>query len=403
MESLPLDQGSDEISFGQKEEELEDSESIVKRMHEERRKKKRRRRKKKKKSKESSLENSLENSLESGISSGNEKSNKGNKEDSIESLIKSSAKKRRKKKKKSRSKNSSKGSSQEQISGGTEENSSGNSSQNSSYSKITYGRRDNVTDNNRKLVEITPKPKPGYSGEKKDLKGSVQRKVESFQVSQKNSRSRSSSSASSTSLVQQALIKRKLHVYYEFIEDTIKEDSIYELTGISLNIFFLLRLVFLELMMVVFQTMPLVQVLMMNFVNIAYFMWAIRAIFKDKVLEDTCDVIHIMVLETAIQVFLFCTIIFWMNREGDFLGTVASIIFQMICVFAIGVAVLYELVMLVVNLIKNIGNAFKRRKVMKEQISGLMAEVLGRKDIGRNNRINYRGAQRLNARIRRGF
>lgn len=368
--------------------------------HQKQRKKGKRRRKKKRTDQDGKR-------LDSNISSNNQSSKEvsdGSNEfskESAEDVIKKSSKKRRKRSKKN-SKLSSLGSS-------GEENSSGKNSQNSSLGKVTFGRRNNQDDSNRKKIDrgsISPKPQPGMDkSEASSLVKNDKRKMESFNVSpnKSNSRSRSSSSASSKSLLQQALIKRKIHVYYDFIEATIKEDSIYELTGITLNTFFLLRLILLEVMMIVLQTMPLVQVLIMNFINIAYLMWVLRAIFKDKVVEETCDIIHIMVLEIAIQVFLLCCIVFWMNKNDDFLNTIGSIVFQMICVLAIGFSVIFELIMLIVNLVKNIGKAYKRRKMMKEQINGVMAEVLGRKDIGRVQGMNYRGIDKLNARMRRGF
>lgn len=88
---------------------------------------------------------------------------------------------------------------------------------------------------------------------------------------------------------------------------------------------------------------------MLNFVNLAYLLWIFRGMTKDKVVESTCDVLHKSVLEIAIQVFLVSCIFFWKNKDNDYLSTTWSIILQMVCIFAIAVSLVFELLMVLVN------------------------------------------------------
>lgn len=61
--------------------------------------------------------------------------------------------------------------------------------------------------------------------------------------------------------IKKLLKHRRLHTYYPFIADGIKEESIYELTGITLNLFFTLRLMLMSIFLVIFQSTPLIQIL----------------------------------------------------------------------------------------------------------------------------------------------
>lgn len=60
----------------------------------------------------------------------------------------------------------------------------------------------------------------------------------------------SSNSKSSSILEQQALIKRSLHTYYDFITAEIEEHQIYSLTGVSMNFMFIFRLMLIEIVMI---------------------------------------------------------------------------------------------------------------------------------------------------------
>jgi hypothetical protein len=360
---------------------------------------------------------SLNVSGSGGESSSGNKFSKNSAGESIEKLISKDMKRRRKKKKKSRG---SKSNSKSDLSSG---NLSGESEALSNpISKITYGERPNFNDPNRKKIDLEARPQEGYQNRspksKKKSKQNEGKKVkDKIQLKLSNNRihpmqmeldphvdkpQSSHNSNSSSTLIQQALIKRKLHVYYEFVEDTLRDDAVYEMTGVTLNIFFMLRLILLEIMMICFQMLPLVQILSMNFLNIAYFLWMTRAVFRDKVVEDTLDVIHMFVLEIAIQVFLIMCIVFWLDRNDDFLGTVGSLVVQMVCVLAVGTAVIFELLMLVFNLIKSISRAYKRRSMMKAHVNGVLAQILGRKELGVGHGINYRGVDKMNARMSRG-
>jgi hypothetical protein len=141
----------------------------------------------------------------------------------------------------------------------------------------------------------------------------------------------------------------------------------------------------------------------MNFVNISYFIWILRGIFKDKIYDSSCDVAHILTLEIAIQTFLLMCVFFWLDREKKFFDSIGSIIVQMICVFAIAVALGFELIMVLMQVIKGIYQAYKRRRIMKEQIGGVMAELFGRKKAmgWRDGGINHRGVKKMNVRMKR--
>jgi len=324
----------------------------------------------------------------------------------------SKKKRRRRRRKKKSSGNSSNGS-----------NSKSHSSQNLSgdsealaapMSKITYGKRKNENDLNRKQIDFEARPLPPHpkkSSNTKKFKSDQNfnkikaNKIIPFQIEGENDKKKAGSqlSESSSALVERALMKRKLHVYYEFIEAALREDAVYEMTGISLNIFFMIRLVLLEFSMICFQTLPLTQVLSMNFINIAYFLWLIRAIFRDKVIESTYDIIHMFVLEIAIQIFLIMCIVFWLNKNQDFLNTVGSLIVQMICVLAVGTAVIYELLMLIFNLFRSIRGAYKRKKMMKEHVNGILAEIIGRRELTVSKAINQRGVSKMNRRMKGKF
>ena len=91
----------------------------------------------------------------------------------------------------------------------------------------------------------------------------------------------STNSKSSSILEQQALIKRSLHTYYDLITAEIEDHQIYSLTGVSMNFMFLFRLILIEIVMISQQNLQLVQVLMINFINIAYYVWLMRGIFRD--------------------------------------------------------------------------------------------------------------------------
>ena len=87
----------------------------------------------------------------------------------------------------------------------------------------------------------------------------------------------------------------------------------------------------------------------MNFINIFYVVWVFNGV-KKRVFESSWDMVHKIVLEVAIQVFLLACVFFWLNRNGDFLSTTASIILQMLCVLAVLVSILYEFITLIIGL-----------------------------------------------------
>lgn len=87
----------------------------------------------------------------------------------------------------------------------------------------------------------------------------------------------------------------------------------------------------------------------MNFINIFYLVWVFNGI-KKRVFESTWDMVHKIVLESAIQVFLISCVFFWLNRNNDFLSTASSIILQMLCVGAVLISILYELATLLIGL-----------------------------------------------------
>ena len=89
----------------------------------------------------------------------------------------------------------------------------------------------------------------------------------------------------------------------------------------------------------------------MNLINLGHFLWLIRATLKDKVLDSKFDIVHRLVMESAIQVFLLICIIFWMNENEDFLSSSTSLIFQMICIFSVCLSLIYELATLIVNIL----------------------------------------------------
>lgn len=102
------------------------------------------------------------------------------------------------------------------------------------------------------------------------------RKVESNSKSKSNSGKNGGSdevisSSGSNSTIKRLLRYRRLHTYYPFVADTIKEDALQELTGITINVFFLIRLIILSLFLVVFQNTPLIQVLVLSFIKPNHF------------------------------------------------------------------------------------------------------------------------------------
>lgn len=65
--------------------------------------------------------------------------------------------------------------------------------------------------------------------------------------------------------VMMALKFRKVNVYYPFIVEGLNEGSLYDITGLLMNVLFLIRLILLSLCMVVLQMLPLLQVLVIFF------------------------------------------------------------------------------------------------------------------------------------------
>ena len=240
------------------------------------------------------------------------------------------------------------------------------------------------------MVQDGPR-KSGASGEKQGGRNS--------QLSAENL---SSHSKSSSILEQQALIKRSLHTYYDLITAEIEDHQIYSLSGVSMNFLFLFRLILIELIMISQQNLQLIQVLMINFINITYYVWLMRGIFRDKIYQSGCEVAHKIVMESAIQIFLLMTVFFYLDRNNTFLSSMGSIIVQMICIFSIAIALIYELFIVFYHIIRSVREAYKKRKMMREQFSGVVGELFGKvnptsKQI---DKLNERGIKMMNNRTR---
>lgn len=127
-----------------------------------------------------------------------------------------------------------------------------------------------------------------------------------------------------------------------------------------------------------------------------------RGIFRDKIYQSGCEVAHKIVMESAIQIFLLMTVLFYLDRNNTFLSSMGSIIVQMICIFAIAIALIYELFIVFYNIFRSIREAFKKRKMMREQFGGVMGELFGKSNPQSKQieKLNERGMKMMNNRNR---
>jgi len=141
--------------------------------------------------------------------------------------------------------------------------------------------------------------------------------------------------------------------YFPFVSEGIDKDKVDSAYGLSMNFFWILRFGLIMICISGFQMVPVLQVFCIVAIDVAFFVYFCKALWKEKIFLAGCEKWSGLVTEICILIFLIVTVIFLTNDLFSWLSSGLFFTLQIICIVCIFLTVLVEFVTVLYSMITN--------------------------------------------------